>query len=62
MRNGMFRFARPVHPYRLYLGFQFFMAMGLGLVQATIIVYWVTTARLDPLQLVLLGTVLEVAS
>jgi DHA3 family tetracycline resistance protein-like MFS transporter len=58
----MFRFARPVSdPYRLYLGFQFFMAVGLGLVQATIIVYWVTTARLDPLQLVLLGTVLEVA-
>ncbi len=28
----MFRFARPVNnPYRLYLGFQFFMAMGWSL-------------------------------
>jgi DHA3 family tetracycline resistance protein-like MFS transporter len=58
----MFRYSRPVSdPYRLYLGFQLAMATVLGMVQATIIVYWVTTARLDPLQLVLLGTVLEIA-
>jgi DHA3 family tetracycline resistance protein-like MFS transporter len=47
--------------YRLYLGYQFALAAGLGLAQATIIVYWVTVAHLDPLQLVLLGTVLEAA-
>jgi DHA3 family tetracycline resistance protein-like MFS transporter len=47
------------NPYRLYLGFQFAMALLLGVVQATLVVYWVTVARLDPLQLVLLGTVLE---
>jgi DHA3 family tetracycline resistance protein-like MFS transporter len=55
-------FARPMtDAYRLYLGYQFALATGLGLAQATIIVYWVTVAHLDPLQLVLLGTVLEVA-
>jgi MFS transporter, DHA3 family, tetracycline resistance protein len=58
----MFRYARPVgNAYRLYLGFQLTMALGLGIAQATIIVYWVTVGRLDPLQLVLLGTMVEAA-
>ncbi len=58
----MSRYAHPMNsPYRLYLGFQFAMAVLLGIIQATIIVYWVTAGRLNPLQLVLLGTVVEAA-
>lgn len=47
--------------YRLYVGFQFVFSTLLGIVQATTIVYWVNVGHLDPLQLVLLGTMLEAA-
>jgi hypothetical protein len=52
------RLSHPVRsPYRLYLGYQFAMAIVLGMSQATTIVYWVTDGRLDPL-LVALGAAL----
>jgi DHA3 family tetracycline resistance protein-like MFS transporter len=52
---------RMTDAYRLYLGFELAMSLLLGLVQATTIVYWVEVGHLNPLQLVLLGTVLEAA-
>jgi MFS transporter, DHA3 family, tetracycline resistance protein len=48
-----------VSPYRLYLVLESGMSFLLGITSATIMVYWVTSGRLNPLQLVLLGTVLE---
>lgn len=50
---------REVDPYRLYLVLECGMSFLLGITYATIMVYWVTSGRLNPLQLVLLGTVLE---
>jgi DHA3 family tetracycline resistance protein-like MFS transporter len=49
----------PVSPYRLYLVLECGMSLLLGISYATITVYWVTSGRLSPLQLLLLGTVLE---
>jgi MFS transporter, DHA3 family, tetracycline resistance protein len=46
-------------PYRLYLRLEFCLSLLGALAYATIMVYWVTAARLDPLQLLLLGTSLE---
>jgi DHA3 family tetracycline resistance protein-like MFS transporter len=48
-----------VSPYRLYLVLESGMSFLTGITYATIMVYWVTSGRLNPLQLVLLGTVLE---
>jgi MFS transporter, DHA3 family, tetracycline resistance protein len=53
--------SRPVSPYRLYLGLQASMSFLLGICYATIMVYWVTAGRLNPLQLLLLGTALELS-
>jgi MFS transporter, DHA3 family, tetracycline resistance protein len=52
---------RQVSPYRLYLFLECGMSFLLGISYATVTVYWVTTARLNPLQLLLLGTSLEVS-
>ena len=52
---------RPVSPYRLYLILECGMSFLLGISYATIMVYWVSSGRLNPLQLVLLGTSLEVS-
>jgi MFS transporter, DHA3 family, tetracycline resistance protein len=49
------------NPYRLYLGLELSLSLLTGLVFATITVYWVSAARLDPLQLLLLGTSLELS-
>jgi MFS transporter, DHA3 family, tetracycline resistance protein len=54
-----FGLRRMTDSYRLYLGYQFAMSLLLGIVQTTAIVYWVDVGHLDPLQLVLMGTVLE---
>lgn len=48
-----------VDPYVLYLVLQVGMSVFLGIAYTTSTVYWVTQGRLNPLQLVLLGTVLE---
>jgi MFS transporter, DHA3 family, tetracycline resistance protein len=48
-------------PYRLYLGLECGMSFLLGISYATITVYWVTSGRLNPLQLLLLGTSLELS-
>ncbi|MFG1924067.1 MFS transporter [Cryptosporangium sp. NPDC048952] len=47
--------------FRVYLGISFTLAAMTGLVYTTIVVYRVDTAGLNPLQLVLVGTVLEAA-
>ncbi len=50
-----------ISPYRLYLLLESGMSFLLGVTYATITVYWVTSGRLNPLELLLLGTVLEVS-
>ena len=52
---------RQVSPYRLYLILECGMSFMLGISYATVTVYWVTSARLNPLQLLLLGTSLELS-
>jgi MFS transporter, DHA3 family, tetracycline resistance protein len=52
---------RELGAYRLYLAMECGTSFLLGITYATIAVYWVTTGRLNPLQLVLLGTALEVS-
>ena len=57
----MRRRSLPISPYRLYLVLECGMNFLLGISYATITVYWVTSGRLNPLQLLLLGTSLEVS-
>jgi DHA3 family tetracycline resistance protein-like MFS transporter len=52
---------RELGAYRLYLAMECSTSFLLGITYATIAVYWVTTGRLNPLQLVLLGTSLELS-
>ncbi len=52
---------REVSPYGLYLVLECGMSFLLGITYATIMVYWVTSGRLNPLQLLLLGTALELS-
>ncbi|HEX3592818.1 MAG TPA: hypothetical protein VHV74_24600 [Pseudonocardiaceae bacterium] len=51
-----------VDSYVLYLVLQVGMAVFLELAYTTSTVYWVTVGRLNPLQLVLLGTCLPSGS
>ena len=51
----------PIRPYRLYLVLECGMSFLLGISYATITVYWVISGRLNPLQLLLLGTALELS-
>lgn len=53
--------SHPIRPYRLYLLLECGMSFLLGITYATITVYWVTSGRLNPLQLLLLGTSLELS-
>jgi len=53
--------SRPVRPYPLYLLLESGTAFLLGISYATVTVYWVTVGRLNPLQLLLLGTALEIS-
>ena len=57
MRPG----SHPIRPYRLYLVLDCGMSFLLGISYATITVYWVIAGRLNPLQLLLLGTALELS-
>ena len=52
---------RPVRPYPLYLVLECGMSFLLAITYTTIVVYWVVSGRLDPLQLLLLGTSLELS-
>jgi MFS transporter, DHA3 family, tetracycline resistance protein len=52
---------RLVSAYRLYLILEAGTSFLLGITYATITVYWVVSGRLNPLQLLLLGTGLELA-
>jgi MFS transporter, DHA3 family, tetracycline resistance protein len=52
---------RQLSPYPLYLTLESGTAFLTGISYATVTVYWVTVGRLNPLQLVLLGTALEVS-
>jgi MFS transporter, DHA3 family, tetracycline resistance protein len=52
---------RTMSPYPLYLILESGTAFLLGISYATVTVYWVTVGRLNPLQLLLLGTALEVS-
>jgi DHA3 family tetracycline resistance protein-like MFS transporter len=52
---------RELGAYRLYLAMECSTSFLLGITYATIAVYWVSTGRLNPLQLVLLGTSLELS-
>jgi MFS transporter, DHA3 family, tetracycline resistance protein len=52
---------RQLSPYPLYLILESGTAFLGGLSFATVTVYWVTVGRLNPLQLLLLGTALEVS-
>ena len=51
--------SRPIGPYLLYLVLECGMSFLLSIAFTTVVVYWVTSGRLDPLQLLLLGTALE---
>ena len=51
----------PIRPYPLYLILECGMSSMLGISYATLTVYWVISGRLNPLQLLLLGTALEVS-
>jgi DHA3 family tetracycline resistance protein-like MFS transporter len=53
--------SRQVSPYRLYLTLESAMSFLVGLSCATVTVYWVTAGHLNPLQLLLLGTSLELS-
>ena len=57
----MRRRSLSISPYRLYLVLECGTSFLLGISYATITVYWVTSGRLNPLQLLLLGTSLEVS-
>lgn len=60
--GGWLRFgSHPIRPYPLYLILECGMSFLLGISYAAITVYWVTSGRLNPLQLLLLGTALEVS-
>src|SRR5215469_6277538 len=50
---------REISPYRLYLMLESGTALLGGFSYATVTVYWVSVGRLNPLQLLLLGTALE---
>ena len=50
---------RPVSPYPLYLVLECGMSFLLAITYTTVVVYWVVSGHLDPLQLLLLGTTLE---
>ncbi len=52
---------RQLSPYPLYLILESGTALLSGISFATVTVYWVTVGRLNPLQLLLLGTALEVS-
>src|SRR5580692_8914566 len=52
---------QSISPYRLYLGLECGTNFLLNISYATITVYWVTVGRLNPLQLLLLGTSLELS-
>jgi MFS transporter, DHA3 family, tetracycline resistance protein len=52
---------RELSAYRVYLLLEFGTSILLGIAYATITVYWVTAGQLDALQLLLLGTGLEVS-
>jgi DHA3 family tetracycline resistance protein-like MFS transporter len=52
---------QSISPYHLYLGLECGMSFLLGITYATVTVYWVTAGRLNPLQLLLLGTSLELS-
>lgn len=52
---------REQSPYRVYLLLECGTSFLLGIAYATITVYWVTAGKLDALQLLLLGTGLEVS-
>ncbi len=52
---------RQLSPYPLYLFLESGTSFLGGISFATVTVYWVTVGRLNPLQLVLLGTALEVS-
>ena len=51
----------PIRPYPLYLILECGMSFLLGICYATITVYWVISGRLNPLELLLLGTALELS-
>jgi len=53
--------SHPIRPYPLYLILECGMSFLLGISYATITVYWVISGRLNPLQLLLLGTALELS-
>ncbi len=52
---------QSISPYHLYLALECGMSFLLGITYATVTVYWVTAGRLNPLQLLLLGTSLELS-
>jgi DHA3 family tetracycline resistance protein-like MFS transporter len=55
------RLRRELSAYRVYLILEGGTSFLLGIAYATITVYWVTAGRLNPLQLLLLGTGLELS-
>jgi MFS transporter, DHA3 family, tetracycline resistance protein len=61
MRLRMVLRRHPISPYRLYLLLESGMSFLLGITSATIMVYWVISGGLNPLQLLLLGTALELS-
>jgi MFS transporter, DHA3 family, tetracycline resistance protein len=58
---GMRLGSHPIRAYPLYLVLECGTSFLLGICYATITVYWVISGRLNPLELLLLGTALEVS-
>jgi MFS transporter, DHA3 family, tetracycline resistance protein len=50
---------RRLRPYVVYLGLELFLSLFVSMATATVVVYWVSTGHLNPLQLLLLGTAVE---
>src|ERR1700722_1913084 len=49
------------NPYRLYIGLEAAESFLVAIAYTTAVVYWVRSGRLNPLQLILLGTMVEAA-
>jgi len=53
--------SHPMNPYRLYLALESGTSFCTGISYATAMVYWVLAGKLNPLELLLLGTGLELS-
>jgi MFS transporter, DHA3 family, tetracycline resistance protein len=55
------RIRSRTNPYRLYIGLEVAESFLVAIAYTTAVVYWVRSGHLNPLQLILLGTMVEAA-